>query len=127
MLVVETEVLNPIPQFFMNITVSFKAPGSRNLNQLYALSKINVCETLKNPSLILRGIIDCCKRYFSNVCHNCPYPVGLLALNYSEPLTEQSCSNMTNKFMPNLLSSTWYPDGDYRAQTINHSNSNSKI
>ena len=113
----------------LNASVSFKAPGSRNFNYLYGFTKLNVCDAMnaKNPPLLFKPVAENCKNSFPDICHGCPYPLGPVAVNYTEHLDEKSCPNVTNKNMPILSSGSWFPDGDYRVSIKLYSKNDSEI
>ncbi|KAL7038179.1 hypothetical protein ACKWTF_009489 [Chironomus riparius] len=115
MLSFEGVIISKMDDAFLDIGLSFKAPGGRNFNRLFNFSRINVCEGFANPPIFGRDWVQACRKKFPQLCNDCPYLPGPLNINYTETMSEESCPRNTHKNMPNLKSGTWFPDGEYKS------------
>ena len=86
-----------------------------------------MCEAIKNPPIFFKPVIDYCKKYYGDICLECPYPAGKVALNFTDPGENLVCPKVTNRHMPNFLTGKWFPDGDYKYNITVYSKNDDKI
>jgi hypothetical protein len=108
----------------LDFRIDYRPLSGRFFNPIIDIKDIDFCSFFTNPIFLTPMLkIGKCYELFPELCHKCPYQAGE-KVHANITVWPQTCplgNNVVSGQRPTLKQGFWFPDGDYRATIVMHS------